>query len=353
MKKLTTHGPHAASLRAWQLRIFWLLWTAYASYYLCRVNFAVAQPLILREFPDWTAAQIGLIPSIYAMCYAVGQIVNGTLGERFGARRLMTMALVGAAATNILFSMTSSFAMMLVLWAINGYAQSAGWSLLIQTLSDWNTSERRGTLVGLISTFTRSATSSRGSWRASSAIRSAGAPPSWCGTRPRTHGRHLRPGPPQPARGRGLPAGKGRRRTSSGRGRIHARRGAVHPRHPRHDPAEQNDLDTRHGLLLHELGALHLHELDRAVHGRLSGPEHKGKRLYGHRHTAHRLARRRRGGLGLGPRVRPAAGSGLRHHALRPGRGLRGLRRHSGRSWILATAMLGLAGFLIYGPTCS
>ena len=97
MKKLTTHGPHAASLRAWQLRIFWLLWTAYASYYLCRVNFAVAQPLILREFPDWTAAQIGLIPSIYAMCYAVGQVVNGTLGERFGARRLMTMALVGAA----------------------------------------------------------------------------------------------------------------------------------------------------------------------------------------------------------------------------------------------------------------
>jgi OPA family glycerol-3-phosphate transporter-like MFS transporter len=86
------------------------------------------------------------------MCYAVGQVVNGTLGERFGARRLMTMALVGAAATNILFSMTSSFAMMLVLWAINGYAQSAGWSLLIQTLSDWNTSERRGTLVGLIST---------------------------------------------------------------------------------------------------------------------------------------------------------------------------------------------------------
>ncbi len=152
MKNLTAHGPHTASLRAWQLRIFWLLWAGYASYYLCRVNFAVAQPLILREFPTWTAAQIGLIPSIYAMCYAVGQVINGTLGERFGARRLMTVALVGAAVTNLLFSVSSSFGIMLVLWAVNGYAQSAGWSLLIQTLSNWNTSERRGMLVGLIST---------------------------------------------------------------------------------------------------------------------------------------------------------------------------------------------------------
>jgi len=152
MKNPDSRPAGAADLRAWQLRIFWLLWTAYASYYLCRVNFAVAQPLILREFSDWTAAQIGLIPSIYAMCYAVGQVVNGTLGERFGARLLMTLALIGAATTNILFSMTSSFSMMLVLWAINGYAQSAGWSLLIQVISNWNTSARRGTLVGLIST---------------------------------------------------------------------------------------------------------------------------------------------------------------------------------------------------------
>lgn len=141
-----------ASLRSWQLRIFWLLWTGYASYYLCRVNFAVAQPVILKEFTTWTAAQVGMIPSIYAMFYAAGQIINGTLGERFGARRMMTMAILTAAVTNLLFSMASSYAAMLVLWAVNGYAQSAGWSLLVQTISNWNTSERRGTLIGLVST---------------------------------------------------------------------------------------------------------------------------------------------------------------------------------------------------------
>jgi OPA family glycerol-3-phosphate transporter-like MFS transporter len=141
----------AERLRFWQIRIFALLWTGYAAYYLCRVNFAVAQPELLREF-GWTSAQVGWIPSIYAAFYAFGQFVNGQLGERFGARRLMTVALLIAAGTNLAFSFVSSYAVMLALWALNGYAQSAGWSLVIKTISNWTTARRRGTVVGLIST---------------------------------------------------------------------------------------------------------------------------------------------------------------------------------------------------------
>jgi MFS transporter, OPA family, sugar phosphate sensor protein UhpC len=141
-----------AAVRSWQLRIFWLLWGGYASYYLCRVNFAVAQPMILKEFGTWTNAQVGMIPSVYAIFYAAGQIINGTLGQRYGARLMMTVALTVASLTNLSFALAQSYTVMLALWAINGYAQSAGWSLLIQTLSNWNTSARRGTVIGLIST---------------------------------------------------------------------------------------------------------------------------------------------------------------------------------------------------------
>jgi len=164
-------------LRRWQVQVFWLLWSSYASYYLCRVNFAVAQPEILKEFPTWTAAQIGLIPSVYAAFYAVGQFVNGQLGDRFGARRMMTVAMLVAAATNLGFAFTSSFPTMLGLWALNGYAQSAGWSLVVKTLSNWTTVRRRGMMVGLISTSYQVATCSRGCWRASCA-------PGWAGARP-------------------------------------------------------------------------------------------------------------------------------------------------------------------------
>jgi OPA family glycerol-3-phosphate transporter-like MFS transporter len=139
-------------LRTWQLRVFWLLWGAYASYYLCRVNFAVAQPAILKEFPTWTSTQVGAIPSVYAVFYAIGQIVNGTLGQRYGTRIMMTGALCIASLTNLLFSFSSSLTVMMALWAVNGIGQSAGWSLMVGTISNWNTSERRGTVIGLLST---------------------------------------------------------------------------------------------------------------------------------------------------------------------------------------------------------
>jgi OPA family sugar phosphate sensor protein UhpC-like MFS transporter len=79
-------------------------------------------------------------------------MVNGTLGQRYGTRRMMTLALLIASGANILFAFANSFAAMQVLWAINGWGQSAGWSLMVQTLSDWNTSARRGTLIGRLST---------------------------------------------------------------------------------------------------------------------------------------------------------------------------------------------------------
>jgi len=145
-------ADYAPLIRHWQRRVFWLLWTAYASYYLARVNFAVAQPAILAEFPTWTAAQVGAIPSTYAAFYAAGQFVNGVIGQRLGARRMMTVALVIAAGANLGFSLTSTYETMLLLWAINGFAQSAGWSLVVQTMSNWTVSRQRGTVIGLLST---------------------------------------------------------------------------------------------------------------------------------------------------------------------------------------------------------
>lgn len=139
-------------LFSWQVRTFWLLWTAYASYYMCRVNFSVAQAAILRDFPGWTMADIGAIPSTYAAVYAVGQFVNGQLAVRVGTRRMMTTALLAAGAANIAFSQVGSFGAMLLVWGINGWAQSAGWSLVVATMAAWTPARRRGLVIGLIST---------------------------------------------------------------------------------------------------------------------------------------------------------------------------------------------------------
>jgi MFS transporter, OPA family, glycerol-3-phosphate transporter len=139
-------------IASWQKRIFALLWTSYASYYLCRMNFAAAQPDMLREFTDWSMAQVGMIPSVYAVFYAVGQFINGQIGSRFGARRMMVIGLIVISICNLLFSVTENYWLMLVLWAINGYCQAIGWPQVVQTMSNWFRVGRRGTMMGLIST---------------------------------------------------------------------------------------------------------------------------------------------------------------------------------------------------------
>ncbi len=149
---ITTPDAPDRRLFAWQVRTFALLWSAYASYYLCRLNFAVAQPAILQEFPDWTLAQVGTIPSAYALVYAVGQFVNGQLAVRFGARALMTVSMVVAAAMNLAFSRATTFPEMVVFWGVNGWVQSAGWSLVVETMANWTPERRRGMVIGLIST---------------------------------------------------------------------------------------------------------------------------------------------------------------------------------------------------------
>lgn len=141
-----------AGLFAWQVRVFSLLWTAYASYYLCRLNFSVAQPAILAEFPTWSLARVGAIPSVYAGVYAVGQFVNGQLAVRLGARVMMTAAMLLAGLANVLFAQTASYPAMVALWALNGWAQSAGWSLVVETMASWTPRARRGFVIGLIST---------------------------------------------------------------------------------------------------------------------------------------------------------------------------------------------------------
>ena len=143
-------------LRAWQVRTFALLWTGYASYYLCRMNFSVAKPAISREFSQWSDTKVGIIISAYQVLYAVGQFVNGQLAERLGARLMMTLALLLASFANLMLAWSSTledpWPGMVFAWAINGIAQSAGWPLVVKTMSDWVTSKRRGTVIGLIST---------------------------------------------------------------------------------------------------------------------------------------------------------------------------------------------------------
>jgi sugar phosphate permease len=131
--------------------VFALTWVSYASYYLCRKNFAVAKATLERVLhlsPWWQAA----IDTAYLVAYAVGQFGSGILGDRIGARRLVGFGMLASAAACVLFGASSAALVFLFLWAVNGLAQSTGWPGNTKAMAAWFEPAERGTVMGFWST---------------------------------------------------------------------------------------------------------------------------------------------------------------------------------------------------------
>jgi len=140
-----------SALEGWQHRIFLILWITYASFYLGRVNFSVALPGIMADF-GWTRADVGAIATALFWAYAIGQFINGQLGDRLGARILITVGLTVSALMNLLFGFSQAMGVMIVIWAINGYVQSMGWAPTVKTLANWFPPRVRGKASGRLGT---------------------------------------------------------------------------------------------------------------------------------------------------------------------------------------------------------
>jgi sugar phosphate permease len=140
-----------SSLRRARHIAFVLSWVAYATYYFGRKGFGVVkQPL--RQDLGFTEIELGAIDTGFLAAYAVGQFVSGYLGDRVGARRLVGYGMLLSAAACALFGSSASVLAMVVLFVVNGLAQSSGWPGTTRTIAEWTTPAERGTVMGLWST---------------------------------------------------------------------------------------------------------------------------------------------------------------------------------------------------------
>ena len=140
-----------SSFEAGQRRIFLILWITYASFYLGRVNISVALPGIMTEY-GWTRADVGAIGTALFWAYAIGQFINGQLGDKFGSRVLITVGLTISALMNLLFGFSQAIGVMIIIWAVNGYVQSMGWAPTVKTLANWFPPRMRGKMSGRLGT---------------------------------------------------------------------------------------------------------------------------------------------------------------------------------------------------------
>lgn len=113
-----------------------LCWIAYASTYICRLNYSAVMPDLekLNVFPE---SQIAAISSAFFICYGLGQIVSGMLGDRISPRYMIFGGLAVSSLSNIAIFMVNSFFPFITLWAINGAVQSMVWTPILRTAGDY------------------------------------------------------------------------------------------------------------------------------------------------------------------------------------------------------------------------
>ena len=93
-------------LNYWKSRILLGVSLTYGGFYLCRLNISVVLPEISRCF-GYTKTTLGEIGSAFFIFYALGQFVNGQLGDRISPRLLILYGLVVSALLNIAFGFSS------------------------------------------------------------------------------------------------------------------------------------------------------------------------------------------------------------------------------------------------------
>ena len=139
-------------INTWQKKMFWLMWVTYASFYLCRVNMCIAMPKMMEEF-GLTKTNMGLVLSSLFLLYAIGQFINGQLGDKLNSRRIITLGLLSSALLNIIFGFIGGMlGLMLVVWGLNGYFQSMGWGPTVKAMANWFPVSVRGKISGRLGT---------------------------------------------------------------------------------------------------------------------------------------------------------------------------------------------------------
>ncbi len=126
-----------------QWRIFFGCFAAYASAYIARLNLSAALPGMMAGM-NLTDAQGGMFQTGFALIYAAGQLVNGSLVDKISARKYILVGMLASAACNFMVATAQSYGMLLTGWCLNGVAQSMLWTPIVKMMATWFHGKARG-----------------------------------------------------------------------------------------------------------------------------------------------------------------------------------------------------------------
>lgn len=131
--------------------IFLIVYLAYVSIYVARVNLSMAGPdLISENVVD--EAKLGILGSVFSTIYAMGRLLNGGLSDKTPPWLMLTVGLGIAGLSNVFISFLPPFIGIFLLWTANAYAQSMLWSSVLCVVSAMYEGEKAKNMTSLMVT---------------------------------------------------------------------------------------------------------------------------------------------------------------------------------------------------------
>lgn len=115
-------------------RLACLFACTYMVSYITRINYGA----IISEMEAATAVSRDLLSMALTgsfITYGAGQIVSGVLGDRISPKKLVSCGLMVTVAMNLLIPVCRNTLQMVVVWCINGFAQSFLWPPLVRLMT--------------------------------------------------------------------------------------------------------------------------------------------------------------------------------------------------------------------------
>lgn len=115
--------------------IFLIIYLAYTSIYIARVNLSQAGPELINS-GVLDATKLGLLGSVFSTLYSVGRLINGSLSDKTPPFIMICTGLTLSGISNLAISFLPPFIAIFLLWTVNSFAQSMLWSSVLCAVSN-------------------------------------------------------------------------------------------------------------------------------------------------------------------------------------------------------------------------
>ena len=129
--------------KAWKIGSTCVI-TYIASYYM-RNLLGVLTPQML-ETGNFTKEWLGLLSSSYMLFYAIGQLVNGVLGDRFSTKSMIVSGLLITGASSVGFAFSFGTVLPIICFGLLGYGLSMLRGPMMKMISE-NTREKHARVI--------------------------------------------------------------------------------------------------------------------------------------------------------------------------------------------------------------